>query len=345
MTFWTDDRNHVLDDVLAALWFGAIALLIGVPPGQFPHHPAAAAAGREPEPRQCPAGFRPAGGAAAGLARASTGCTMASFRPATHGRNYAVLLPVWDWVFGTGDFQRQCLSPHRRARHGRGPGDRRLAAAAGHRAAAVGPAPLPAVVDPAGAAPIIPCHPTGGSPMLRRRLLAATMAAAPVAALAQSLRPVPPAADAFQRLQGGVPHHLTPEQEAQRVVDSPAPPGPPGHWVPRAALPVPRSEMAWATALDGRMHVVGGYGEGRVDRGYHHVYDPAGDHWFEAAPLPRGANHVAVAAHDGRVYAFGGFIEQNRNPDDHAYAYDPAAIAGPRSARCPGRAAPRRRWR
>ena len=124
---------------------------------------------------------------------------------------------------------------------------------------------------------------------------------------------------------GGVPDHLTPEQEAQRVVDSPAPPGPPGRWVPRAALPVPRSEMAWATALDGRMHVVGGYGEGRVDRGYHHVYDPAGDHWFEAAPLPRGANHVAVAAHDGRVYAFGGFIEQNRNPDDHAYAYDPAA--------------------
>ena len=36
MTFWTDDRNHILDDVLAALWFGAIALLIGVPPGQFP---------------------------------------------------------------------------------------------------------------------------------------------------------------------------------------------------------------------------------------------------------------------------------------------------------------------
>ena len=36
MTFWSDDRNHVLDDVIAALWFGAIALLIGVPPMQFP---------------------------------------------------------------------------------------------------------------------------------------------------------------------------------------------------------------------------------------------------------------------------------------------------------------------
>ena len=36
MTFWSDDRNHVLDDLIAFLWFGVIALLIGVPPLQFP---------------------------------------------------------------------------------------------------------------------------------------------------------------------------------------------------------------------------------------------------------------------------------------------------------------------
>ena len=131
--------------------------------------------------------------------------------------------------------------------------------------------------------------------------------------------------DPYSRLQGGVPHHLTPEQEAQRVTDSPAPQGAQGRWVSRAALPIPRSEMAWATALDGRMHIVGGYGEGRVDRAYHHVYDPALDRWFNAAPLPRGANHVAVAADAGRVYALGGFIEQNRNPDHNAYVYDAAA--------------------
>jgi N-acetylneuraminic acid mutarotase len=133
-----------------------------------------------------------------------------------------------------------------------------------------------------------------------------------------------PSANPYARLQGGVPHHLTPEQEAQRVVDSPAPAGSQGRWVPRAALPIPRSEMAWAAALNGRMHIVGGYGEGRVDRAYHHVYDPAADRWFNAAPLPRGANHVAVAADAGRLYALGGFIEQNRNSDQNAYVYDPA---------------------
>jgi sterol desaturase/sphingolipid hydroxylase (fatty acid hydroxylase superfamily) len=36
MTFWSDDRNHLLDEIIGFLWFMAIALLIGVPPMQFP---------------------------------------------------------------------------------------------------------------------------------------------------------------------------------------------------------------------------------------------------------------------------------------------------------------------
>jgi sterol desaturase/sphingolipid hydroxylase (fatty acid hydroxylase superfamily) len=36
MTFWTDDRNHVLDELLGAFWMAAVALAIGVPPQQFP---------------------------------------------------------------------------------------------------------------------------------------------------------------------------------------------------------------------------------------------------------------------------------------------------------------------
>jgi len=129
----------------------------------------------------------------------------------------------------------------------------------------------------------------------------------------------------YARLQGGVAHHLSADQEAQRSFNSPAPAGPQGRWSSRAALPIPRSEMAWATEWAGRLHVIGGYGEGRVDRGYHHVYNPPTNVWHHAAPLPRGANHVAVVADRGRIYAFGGFIEQNRNPDSHAYAYEVAS--------------------
>jgi sterol desaturase/sphingolipid hydroxylase (fatty acid hydroxylase superfamily) len=36
MTFWSDDRNHILDDLIAFFWFMAIGLLIGIPPMQFP---------------------------------------------------------------------------------------------------------------------------------------------------------------------------------------------------------------------------------------------------------------------------------------------------------------------
>lgn len=127
---------------------------------------------------------------------------------------------------------------------------------------------------------------------------------------------------ALRQTARGVPHHLTADQESQRSFNSTAQKGPAGRWITRASLPIPRSEMAWATEWAGRLHVIGGYGEGRVDRGYHHVYEPRNDQWHLAAPLPRGANHVAVVSLEGRIYAFGGFIEQNRNPDNHAYVYE-----------------------
>jgi N-acetylneuraminic acid mutarotase len=109
----------------------------------------------------------------------------------------------------------------------------------------------------------------------------------------------------------------------QRVFDSPAPKAAnQGRWIARAPLPLPRSEMAWATVLDGKMHMIGGYGEQRVDRPYHHVYDPQGDRWLNAPQLPRGANHVGVVVVDGRLYAIGGYTEQNRKPDNLCFVLD-----------------------
>jgi N-acetylneuraminic acid mutarotase len=115
------------------------------------------------------------------------------------------------------------------------------------------------------------------------------------------------------------------EAAIQNVFDSPAPRAArPGRWATRAALPLPRSEMAWAVAMQGKMHVVGGYGEQRVDRHYHHVYDPQRDTWGSAAPLPLGANHVGVAVVGERLYAVGGFVEQNRKPHAECFAWTAA---------------------
>jgi N-acetylneuraminic acid mutarotase len=112
----------------------------------------------------------------------------------------------------------------------------------------------------------------------------------------------------------------------QRVYDSLAPKAASqGRWVAKAPLPLPRSEMAWATSHAGRMHVIGGYAEQRVDRPYHHVYDQASDKWLTAAALPRGANHVGVAVLDGRLYAIGGHVDQNRRPHAECFVLDIAA--------------------
>jgi sterol desaturase/sphingolipid hydroxylase (fatty acid hydroxylase superfamily) len=105
MTFWTDDRNHLLDDAIAALWFGALALLIGVPPVQFvlivmarqlaeslSHANVRLDYGRVGERLVVSPRFH----------RLHHGELSAG----EHGRNYAVLLPVWDWIFGTADFDR-----------------------------------------------------------------------------------------------------------------------------------------------------------------------------------------------------------------------------------------------
>ena len=130
--------------------------------------------------------------------------------------------------------------------------------------------------------------------------------------------------DLYERLAAPGRVGLPDVAATQHVFDSPAPKAAtPGRWAPRA--PLPRSEMAWAVAHAGRMHLIGGYAEQRVDRPYHHVYDPARDAWVTAAPLPRGANHVGVAALDGRLYAIGGFVEQNRKPHADCFALDPGA--------------------
>jgi sterol desaturase/sphingolipid hydroxylase (fatty acid hydroxylase superfamily) len=105
MTLWSDDRNHVLDDILSAAWSGTIAILIGVTPGEFP---------------LVIIGFR----LIESLAHTNVRLDFGRFGSAllvgpqyhrvhhsiehaqppfdrTKGCNFAVILPVWDILFGT----------------------------------------------------------------------------------------------------------------------------------------------------------------------------------------------------------------------------------------------------
>jgi sterol desaturase/sphingolipid hydroxylase (fatty acid hydroxylase superfamily) len=105
MTFWSDDRNHLLDDVIAAVWFLMIGLLIGIPPLQFPllvlilrfleslsHANARVSFGWLGERLLISPRFH----------RAHHGLLAAGQRSC----NYGAILPWWDMLFGTADFGR-----------------------------------------------------------------------------------------------------------------------------------------------------------------------------------------------------------------------------------------------
>jgi sterol desaturase/sphingolipid hydroxylase (fatty acid hydroxylase superfamily) len=107
LSFWADNRNHLVDDLIGAAWFAAIALAIGVPPGQFV---LVVIATRMIE----------------SLSHANVRLSFGSVgerllvSPRFHrlhhaigdghegpkrGCNFAVLFPVWDVLFRTADFR------------------------------------------------------------------------------------------------------------------------------------------------------------------------------------------------------------------------------------------------
>jgi len=105
MTFWSDDRNHLLDDIIGFIWFTAVALLIGIPPLQFPllvlllrlleslsHANARLRFGWLGERLLISPRFHRAHHGI--LAAGQTSC------------NYGALLPWWDMLFRTADFSR-----------------------------------------------------------------------------------------------------------------------------------------------------------------------------------------------------------------------------------------------
>jgi sterol desaturase/sphingolipid hydroxylase (fatty acid hydroxylase superfamily) len=105
MTFWSDDRNHLLDDIIAFVWFLAIGLLIGIPPMQFPvlvlvlrfleslsHANARLSFGWLGDRLLISPRFH----------RAHHGVLAAGQRSC----NYGAILPWWDMLFGTADFGR-----------------------------------------------------------------------------------------------------------------------------------------------------------------------------------------------------------------------------------------------
>ena len=108
MTFWSDDRNHIVDDAIGTIWFLAIGLLIGVPPMQFPllvlflrlveslsHADTRISYGWLGERLLVSPRFH----------RAHHGLRAAGPRSS----NFGAVFPWWDVLFGTADFRSRVI--------------------------------------------------------------------------------------------------------------------------------------------------------------------------------------------------------------------------------------------
>jgi sterol desaturase/sphingolipid hydroxylase (fatty acid hydroxylase superfamily) len=105
MTLWSDDRNHLLDDVLTVMWAGTIGLLIGVAPEEFPFVVIVFRMIESLSHTNVRLGFGRIGGVLlVGPQYHRVHHSIEHARPPfdrSRGCNFAVILPIWDVVFGT----------------------------------------------------------------------------------------------------------------------------------------------------------------------------------------------------------------------------------------------------
>jgi sterol desaturase/sphingolipid hydroxylase (fatty acid hydroxylase superfamily) len=108
MSFWTDDRNHVLDGLIRDLWVAAVALLVGVPPGQFVLLIMLVRLVESFSHTNVPFTFGIVGEkilVSPHFHRIHHAINIEQSGK-KHGCNFAVLFPIWDIIFRTANFSR-----------------------------------------------------------------------------------------------------------------------------------------------------------------------------------------------------------------------------------------------
>lgn len=109
MTFWSDDRNHIIDEIISFLWFMAVGLLIGIPPLQFPLLILMLRFVESFSHANIRASFGAIGNRL--LVSPQFHRTHHALRAAgQRSCNYSAVFPIWDILFGTADFTRTFAS-------------------------------------------------------------------------------------------------------------------------------------------------------------------------------------------------------------------------------------------
>lgn len=107
MTFWTDDREHILDLIIAAAWRSVIGLAIGVPPASFVTLSILSAAMESLAHANTRLSFGPVFERV--LVSPRFHRMHHAMAASQRGCNFATLFPAWDMVFGTANFSDDYL--------------------------------------------------------------------------------------------------------------------------------------------------------------------------------------------------------------------------------------------
>ena len=77
-------------------------------------------------------------------------------------------------------------------------------------------------------------------------------------------------------------------------------------WTQKADMPTGRSGMS-TSVVNGKIYVIGGWGEGDQPLSTVEEYDPVTDTWTRKADMPTCRDSLATVAVDGKIYAIGGY--------------------------------------
>lgn len=96
----------------------------------------------------------------------------------------------------------------------------------------------------------------------------------------------------------------------------------PGTWSTAAQMTTTRGDIG-VLESGGKVYVIAGNSNGRVDSTLVQEFDPATARWRDLAAVPRGSSHVGAAIVNGKIYVAGGFLANvHKDPIDQLAEYD-----------------------
>ena len=119
MTMWSDNRNHLLDDLIRDVVWAVVAQLLGVPPAQFVAMVAFTQLSESFQHANLRLWFGPVGERlwvsprfhrlhhTIGIGHESQAVSKHTQKTVLGGHNFGVLLPWWDMLFGTANFEQR----------------------------------------------------------------------------------------------------------------------------------------------------------------------------------------------------------------------------------------------